>query len=150
MFFKFLQIQQDVKTPQVSSTTHSSDVSIPGLAVSITPSASTSKVLVLVTLTHGFSSNSSFVYRLLRGSTALNVGTTNPAGSAYDGYVGTVAGRSTSVYVTPVNMMFLDTPNTSSAITYSLTIKHNSGTWYLNSSDYFSGASSIQAIEVGA
>ena len=147
---KFLQIQQDTRTSQASSSSHSTNVAIGGLSVSITPSASTSKVLVLVTLTHGFSSSSMFIYRLLRGSTALNVGTTDPGGSV-TGYVGTVAGKATATRGHPVNIMFLDTPNTTSATTYSLTIKHNSGTWYLNTRDgSYAGASSIQAIEVGA
>jgi hypothetical protein len=147
---KLLQIVQDTKKSQGSSSSHSTNVAISGLSVSITPSASTSKVLVLVTLTHGFSSTSSFVYRLLRDSTALNVGTTDP-GSPVSGYVGTVAGKQNSTRGQPVTITFLDEPNTTSSITYSLTIKHNSGTWYLNTrDDNYGGASSIQAIEIGA
>ena len=147
---KFLQIVQDTRTSQVSSSSHSTNVTISGLSVSITPSATTSKVLVLVTITHGFSSNSSFVYRLRRGSTALNTGTTAPGGTL-DSYVGTVAGKSNATRGHPVNITFLDEPNTTSATTYSLTIKHNSGTWYLNTrDDNYAGASSIQVIEVGA
>ena len=150
---KFLQIVQDTRTSQVSSSSHSTDVTISGLQVNIVPSAATSKVLVLVTITHGFSSTSSFVYRLVRasgGSTALNVGTTDP-GSPVSGYVGTVAGKQNSTRGQPVTITFLDEPNTTSSITYSFTIKHNSGTWYLNTrDDNYGGASSIQAIEVGA
>ena len=147
---KLLQIVQDTKKSQGSSSSHSTNVAISGLSVSITPSASTSKVLVLVTLTHGFSSTSSFVYRLLRDSTALNVGTTDP-GSPVSGYVGTVAGKQNSTRGQPVTITFLDEPNTTSSITCSLTVKHNSGTWYLNTrDDNYGGASSIQAIEIGA
>ena len=150
---KFLQIQQDTKTSQGSSSTHSSDVAISGLSVNITPSAATSKILILATITHGFSSTSSFVYRLLRssgGTTALNVGTTDPGGSV-TGYVGTVAGKQDATRGQPVSITFLDTPNTTSNITYSFTIKHNSGTWYLNTRDgNYAGASSVQVIEVGA
>ena len=149
---KLLQIVQDTRTSQLSSSSHSSNVAISGLSVSITPSASTSKVLVLVTITHGFSGNSVFMYRLLRGSTALNTGTTAPSSSSpVNAYIGTVAGKSTATRGHPVNITFLDEPNTTSATTYSLTIKHNSGTWYLNTRDgNYAGASSIQAIEIGA
>ena len=147
---KFLQIVQDTRTSQVSSSTTNSNVTISGLSVSITPSAATSKILILATITHGFSSTSSFVYRLLRDSTALNVGTTDP-GSPVSGYVGTVAGKQNSTRGQPVSITFLDEPNTTSSITYSFTIKHNSGTWYLNTrDDNYGGASSVQAIEVGA
>ena len=150
---KFLQIVQDTRTSQVSSSSHSTDVAISGLAVNITPSAATSKILILATITHGFNSTSSFVYRLVRssgGSTALNVGTTDPGGSL-SGYVGTVAGKQNSTRGQPVSIAFLDEPNTTNNITYSFTIKHNSGTWYLNTrDDNYGGASSVQAIEVGA
>ena len=147
---KFLQIQQDVKTNQISSSTTNSNVVISGLSVNITPSASTSKVLVLVTITHGFSSNSNFVYRLRRSASGIMIGSTDPGGSG-SGYVGTVAGKSNATRGHPVNITFLDEPNTTNTTTYSLTIKHNSGTWYLNTrDDNYAGASSIQVIEVGA
>ena len=149
-FGKLIQIVQDTKTNQGSDATHGSDVAISGLSVSITPTAATSKVLIFVTLTHGFSSTSSFIYRLLRDSTALNVATTDP-GSPVSGYVGTVAGKQDATRGQPISITFLDEPNTTSAVTYSLTIKHNSGTWYLNTrDDNYGGASCIQAMEIGA
>ena len=149
---KLLQVVQDTKTDGASSSSTGSDVAISGLSATITPSASTSKVLVLVTMTHAFDNASAFVYRLLRGSTALNVGSVDPGGSL-TGYVGTVAGRvfGNANMSQPVSITFLDTPNTTSATTYSLTIKHEAGTWYLNSGNGIIGAaSSIQAIEIGA
>tara|TARA_B100001248_G_scaffold107973_1_gene80527 strand:+ start:52 stop:696 length:645 start_codon:yes stop_codon:yes gene_type:complete len=147
---KVLQVIQDTRTSQVSFTNHSVFTAVSGLFVDITPSAATSKILVTVSITAGTTSNSMFVYRLLRDSTILLPSTGSAVVSGTD-YAGTFAGKNDGTRGQPVNFNFLDTPNTTSQVRYSLSVMHNSGTYTLNQRDgNYAGSSTIIAIEVGA
>ena len=147
---KFLQIVQDTRTSQVSYSSHSVFQTIGGLAVNITPSAATSKVLVMVSMTHAFTSSSMFIYKLRRDSTTLLPSTGSAVISGTD-YAGTFAGKSNGTRGTPANFNFLDEPSTTSQISYTIQIMHNSGTYSLNQRDgNYAGSSTIIAIEVGA
>ena len=147
---KVLQVVQDTRTSQASFTQHSVFETVGGLSVNITPSAATSKVLVMVSITHGFTSSSMFIYRLLRDSTVLLPSTGSAVISGTD-YAGTFAGKNDGTRGQPANFNFLDTPNTTSQINYNLTVMHNSGTYTLNQRDgNYAGSSTIIAIEVGA
>ena len=147
---KILQVVQDTRTSQVSYTSHSVFQTISGLFVDITPSAATSKILVMVSMTQGTTSNSIYVYRLLRDGTTLLPSTGSAVISGTD-YAGTFAGKNDGTRGDPVNFNFLDTPNTTSQVRYSLSVMHNSGTYTLNQRDgNYAGSSTIIAIEVGA
>jgi|TARA_A100001518_G_C1209698_1_gene52283 hypothetical protein len=147
---KILQVVQDTRTSQVSFSSHSTFNSISGLNVDITPSAATSKVLVMVSMTHAFTSSSMFIYKLRRDSTFLLPTTGSVTISGVD-YEGTFAGKSNGTRGTPANFNFLDEPSTTSQINYNLQIMHNSGTYSLNQRDgNYAGSSTIIAIEVGA
>src|SRR5210317_2064161 len=73
---KVLQVVQTVKTDTFSTTTTApSFTDITGLSVSITPSASNSKILVMVSLTAaGLSENIFAMFKLVRGSTDVFLG----------------------------------------------------------------------------
>ena len=147
---KVLQVIQDTRTSQVSFTQHSVFTAVSGLFVDITPSASSSKVLVMVSMTQGTTSNSMFVYRLLRDSTVLLPSTGSAVVSGTD-YAGTFAGKNDGTRGDPVNFNFLDTPNTTSQVRYSLSVMHNSGTLTLNQRDgNYAGSSTMIAMEIGA
>ena len=104
----------------------------------------------MVSITHGFNSNSMFIYQLLRDSTVLLPSTGSAVISGVD-YAGTFAGKEDSTRGHPVNFNFLDTPNTTSQINYNLKVMHNSGSYFLNQRDgNYAGSSTIIAIEVGA
>jgi hypothetical protein len=114
---KVLQVLQTVKT-DVFSTTSSSFVDVTGLSRTITPSSSSNKVLINVNLTTN-SSDNSIAARLYRGSTliAAGDGSSNRSrafgGSSYSGHIGDTS-------VMPHNVMFLDSPNTTSEVTYKI------------------------------
>ena len=147
---KVLQVIQDTRTSQVTFTNHSVFTAVSGLNVNITPSAATSKILVMVSMTHGFTSSSMFIYQLLRDSTVL-LPTTGTAVVSGTDYEGTFAGKEDGTRGTPVNFNFLDTPNTTSQINYNLKVMHNSGTYTLNQRDgNYAGSSTMIAFEVGA
>ena len=147
---KILQVVQDTRTSQVSYTSHSTFNTISGLFVDITPSAATSKILVMVSMTHAFTSSSMFIYRLRRDSTVLLPTTGSVTISGVD-YEGTFAGKASGTRGHPACFNFLDEPSTTSEVRYTIQIMHNSGTYSLNQRDgNYAGSSTMIAIEVGA
>lgn len=113
-----LQVVQTVKsdTFSMSSTTFAD---ITGLSVSITPTSSSSKILVLFSATVGIAQISAYSggVRLVRGSTSIYVGDANGSRTQASGWVWN--GSSTyNMYV--LSGSFLDSPATTSSTTYKL------------------------------
>ncbi len=71
---KVLQVVSVTKV-DAFTTTSTSFVDVTGLTVSITPSATSSKILILSTFQAGNSSNTTDLFNLVRDSTALAQGT---------------------------------------------------------------------------
>ena len=127
-----------------------------GLTVSITPTATSSKIMVMAQVSMGASTNYRFAIRLVRDSTAIFVGDSSGsrtlATAAHQGSGGNM------IDVTfPV--MFLDSPSTTSATTYKIqaAAEQSAGSWYLNrggassfadNSTVYVAASSITVMEV--
>ena len=116
---KILQIVEGTSSTQHEAT-GSADQDI-GLSVAITPSSSSSKVLVTVSFLYKIflsgSYGSTAQFQLLRGSTAI---ITRSGGTNQD-YNVEASALSTSNYVTmatQLNMQILDSPSTTSATTY--------------------------------
>ena len=116
-FGKILQVVQTVKLDTFSSTSLT-DVDVPGLSVSITPSSSSNKVLVMVNM--ALSSQSMFVYGVLkRGSTQIG-----EADAASNRIRPTLMGYNTNEgEVEHRDFIFLDSPNTTSATTYKMQVR---------------------------
>jgi hypothetical protein len=126
-----LQVVQTVKTDTYSAAPGNSWVDITGLSVSITPSSASNKVMIFLSV-HGSTGNLSYI-RLLRDSTAVGVGETS--GSRVSCTVGNFshAGDTNRCYEWGTN--FLDSPATTSAITYKLQVFcETSNTFFLNRS----------------
>ena len=149
---------QTVKT-DIFFTNSTSYTDVTGMNVSITPSSSSSKILVLVNFNVSIDTNNRWsIYQLVRGSTPIFIGGTD--GSRSVGSVGhvNVAGSGSGNAVHNQNIIFLDSPSTTSATTYKIQGKVQSGAYLtLNRSDNDSDAdyglrtaSSITAIEVSA
>jgi hypothetical protein len=149
-----LQVVSTAKTDNFSSSSQSF-TEITGLTATITPSATSSKVLVLVTLQAMVDGNSSNggQFRLQRGSTDIGIG--DAAGSRTRVSFGNMRSTfSRSVYTTGLN--FLDSPATTSATTYSVEGRVvDASTFYVNqnyvdgdSADYSRAVSSITLMEV--
>ena len=117
-----IQVVQAVKTDKFT-TASASFVDITGLSVTITPSSSSSKILVRF-FTH--ISNSAYLgyLNLLRGSTSIIIGDaagSRPRVTSNSAGYGDVGGAISAQYnATPASMEFLDSPNTTSATTYKL------------------------------
>jgi len=124
---------------------------ITGLSVSITPSATSSKILVIVSL-QGVSSNNGDAV-ILRDSTQIAVGDT--AGSRTSSSFGEFYNGAGSVFRSN-SASILDSPSSTSAITYSVScLTYTSSVFYVNrsatdtdSSPYSRSASTITVMEV--
>ena len=114
---KLLQTIMVHKTDTTSHSAGSTMQDISGMAVNITPSASTSKILVTSCLNfctqHG---QYAFALYLLRDSTFLTLGDTssNRNRATFGGLSDLNNGYDTR----PFNLSFLDSPNTTSQVTY--------------------------------
>ena len=144
---KILQVKQTFKN-DTASTNSGTFADISGLTVTITPSATSSKILYSGHLYLGFS-GAEGNFRLTRtvGGTATEIGNSSVVDDDADGAFAIGGG---SQY-TPATFSFLDSPNTTSAITYGLKWHMHSGTMYLNrtwDNGWFHGASSITAMEI--
>ena len=156
---KILQVVQALKTDTFSST-HQLQSSPPygditGLSVAITPSASSSKILVRMNVWLGSNSTGGHTntLRLMRDSTAIGIG--DAASSRQRGSAGQ-HGNVTAKYWN-MTQEVLDSPNTTSATTYKVQGGGENNTWYINRSGSdadnwytFRLASSITVMEIGA
>ena len=114
-----IQVVQTTYSTQVSSTSASWVTT--GLTTSITPSSSSSKILVIATVpARNNSGNNGVQFSIFRGT----VSGTN-LGSASDGFGNFAA---TGDLYSPVTMQFLDSPSTTSSQTYTVAMYVRGGT----------------------
>ena len=129
-----IQVKSVVKT-DLFNTASSSFTDITGLSVSITPTRSDSKILFqfhLGSFQNQNNSSRAFV-RMVRDSTAICVG---DAATGHECTAAVCSRASDDNYTQfPVSMQFLDSPSTTSAVTYKLQAScgNDGGTLYLNS-----------------
>ena len=119
---KINQVVQATKL-NVASTTSTSFADVSGMSVAITPSASNSKVLIMVQYSLGCSSGYKMYTQLVRGSTAIYIGDAD--GSRTRASFGSKANANDDVRA--VSHIFLDSPATTSATTYKLQMAVESG-----------------------
>jgi hypothetical protein len=125
-----------------SFSTTSTSFTATGLAATITPKFSTSKILIIVSSTF-FVSGSGFsgYYTVYRGTTSgTNLG--NATGGFTAGYGASSAVTSTA------SANYLDSPATTSATTYTVAIKSETGTAVYTSPN--SNTASITLLEIAA
>ena len=149
---KVLQVQSSFKS-DTDSTTSTSDVAISGLSLTLTPASASSKVLVqfdVGTMGNNHNAHMFFtVYRSIGGGSYSAIGQGTGGGS----YNYAAAAYHTNTVYGTVGHCFLDSPNTTSEITYKLYFRSSSGsyTMYINrrgSDDLFRGSTSLICTEV--
>jgi hypothetical protein len=152
---KVLQVVSVFKSDSFSSSS-TSFTDVTGLSVTITPTLNTSKILVLATVNgQGSPGTNEATIRLLRDSTAISIGDAAGNRTRSSGDIFMLAeGSSTNVAIG-----FLDSPATTSAITYKIQgiVIAASGTFYINRSQADGDsltrtrtASNILVMEIGA
>jgi hypothetical protein len=143
-------VVQTVKT-DAFSTTSSSYTDITGLAVTITPSSASSKIAVFFTVVLSQSGvGSGVTLRLVRASTDIFVNT--------DAAIAIERSTATAIVSGTANLfsnsgVFVDTPETSSPVTYKLTMRVTGNTGFVNrrgDSTNSGTVSHITAVEVAA
>ena len=128
---------------QVKSTTGTGVVSYNNTSwntitsLSITPKSTSSKILVISTITYGGGPNrdgwTGYLARMLRGSTTIAKGTTTSGNQTSES---TYGGLHNKVYhrTEPHTQQFLDSPSTTSEVTYSMQVAK---TTYVNQTIQF-------------
>jgi hypothetical protein len=154
-----VQVIQAVKTNTFAATPGALWADVSGLSVSITPTSSSNKILVIVDMKASGTAGASIVRsRLLRGSTAIYIGDASSnrprdMGQFYGG-----DGNDNGYYMAQIGGTYLDSPATTSTTTYKLQIGGDSdgSTVYVNRTNndrdntYYDsrGASSITVMEI--
>jgi len=154
------KVAQVVSTTLTSTFTVGSDVytDLTGLSVAITPTAATSKILVMISVSGQSNVANNYMHiRLMRGATAI--GNVAAAGSRTTGFgwaasYPSASGGGNSIINNSYN--FYDSPSTTSATTYKVQIRGTDGsTIYVNrsytdtdNSEFLRTASTITVMEV--
>ena len=144
-----IQIKQGIITAPVSTGTSGSFTDT-GLSATITPTSNTSKVFCMVSLgSISATAGTSTGFRLVRGSTDIGMPDSNSLQSGF-----------TNIYdadqqiLASANFNFLDSPATTSSITYKVTWRNSgSTTWlgrYIGSATNYNGVSTLILMEVSA
>ena len=153
---KVLQVVQTVKT-DTTSTTSTSFTDITGMAVAITPAATSSKILVVASLNFGNNGTASHSHcRLMRDSTAISIGDSDSSNRVEGSVMMWATNNSTQAHR---SIVFLDSPSSTSEISCHLEYQTQNGSYavflnrsYADGDDVGQGrnASSITAMEIGA
>ena len=144
-----IQIKQGIITAPVSTGTSGSFTDT-GLSATITPTSNTSKVFCMVSLgSISATAGTSTGFRLVRGSTDIGMPDSTALQSGF-----------TNIYdadqqiLASANFNFLDSPATTSSITYKITWRNSSSTtWlgrYIGSATNYNGVSTLILMEVSA
>jgi len=137
-----MSMPKTIHTTYYDIANSGSNVSIPAdvtnFSAKITPTYSTSKILVYVSVAFGFA-NDSYPYVVLKrtiGGTSTIIGSgTNGSGSQVQVFLagtGTNASGSTEYRIHQASREFMDQPSTTSEITYQIQLACPYGTGYIN------------------
>lgn len=130
-----LQVRQTAKTDTFASTNSGSFLNITGMSVNITPFTTSSRILILVNLgvvhTWGSGRDRSSVFRVTRNGTSVLNG--DAAGSRNTGLFRIGSSEADSNHGTGTAFSVVDSPATTSTITYQLAAELEDGmTLYIN------------------
>ncbi len=156
-FGKVLQVVQATKSD--TATTNSNSVVTTGLEASITPSATSSKVLVLVSFSYSAAADVNSIFQLYRDSSAIHLGDT--ASARERASVGTLYQDTVDANVHSASIHALDSPSSTSSITYKLMyfvgrtgattyVSLNRGYADTDNDSFKRSISSITLMEIGA
>jgi hypothetical protein len=152
--FRVLQVVSTTKT-DTFSTTSTTPVDITGGTVTITPSATSSLVLVVFSFSMGSSGACEPSVQLLRGATVIGGGAVAGSRLSASSAITVGGGAQRQNHISH----FLDTPNTTSATTYSLKTFTNGGTIWVGrgntdtdaaGSNFVRTSLTISALEISA
>jgi len=122
-----IQVVSATKTDTASTSTEitAGFTDITGLSVSITPTAISSKILVIASCAVGSNANPFVYIRLTRGATGIFVGNSAGVRPSVSGMA--FPGGDSNGAIVSIPISFLDSPSTTSATTYKLQIANSLG-----------------------
>ena len=141
-----LQVVSTTSTTTFTSTS-TSPVDITGVSVTITPTNSSNKVMIFFTC--AASASNSLNFYLNRNGTNINLGS---GGSSKNATICSVP-TGNSAYMFSYALNFLDSPATTSAVTYKIQADTDGGTFYINrrgSDTLFASPATITVMEIAA
>jgi hypothetical protein len=152
-----LQVVSTTKTDTFSTSTTTTYVDVTGLSLTITPKASSSKIMILGSIFGATDSTLNFGrLRLMRDSTAIAIGNADSARSQLTAGFGSTD----TVVAETMSVLFLDSPATTSAVTYKFQVSSDratSSSTFINRNSYtpdntigVRAVSTITAFEVSA
>jgi hypothetical protein len=149
-----LQVVSTNNTTRSVTSQTTSVIDMPGMTVSITPTSTTSKIFVMITLAINSPDGQSLMVFLDRNGT--QIGNSTSSGGIQQ-FFGMALANTENYRLWTVGGSFLDSPGTTSALTYKLRTRAAAGssTLYLNgtarnSSEDALGSSTITVMEIAA
>jgi len=152
-----LQVVSATKTDTFS--TSNTSYTATGLSTAITPSSTSSKVLVIISAQIGITANGYGSLQLFRGGSVISGSTGDAAGSRLRSSSGNTIYSNSTSSLHSMTIMYLDSPSSISSLTYELYIRKGAeaATLYLNRSggesdneNHVRGASTITVMEIAA
>ena len=157
-----IQVVEAVKTDTATTSTTIYGA-IAGLQPQITPTSNTSKIMIFINLKWGFSNENNDVnFKLFRsiGGTETEIFSGDASNSNSLGFYGAQDALGKGIHIMmPISSQYLDSPNTTSQITYLIKwhIQRSASYNYLNrpgsndtSDDYHRTSSSVTLMEVAS
>jgi hypothetical protein len=152
-----LQVQQTILSTAFTASTFGSYIAITGLSVSITPQSTTSKILVMASITGSDTNNYPLLFHIYKnGSVITPTGPTtsytpNNCYAMLGGGTGSNAG-----FTGTIHFQYIDSPSSTSSLTYQIYVAKPSGTSnaiYINpvslsGTSAAGGSSSITVLEI--
>lgn len=154
--FRVLQVVSTAKT-DTFTTTSATYTDVTGLTATITPSSTSSKILIIAQVATGLPNNDSMGNLRISGGNATNY-VANAASTRVQAVYGGYVNPALTGVIWSFSMVYLDSPATTSATTYAVQgRKGSTGTVFINRSgvdtddpNISRGASSITVMEISA
>lgn len=147
-----IQVVQTTNTSRSATSCANGGTDLPGMSVTITPSSASNKILVLINIAFNAPENENLVGLLLRNGTLLNQNTSGPGVA---GFFGIATANDNNYHMWSASGCYLDSPASTSALTYKLQGGGTAGTrtLYLNGTGRNSlgdatGSSTITVMEI--
>jgi hypothetical protein len=120
-----IQVQQFTKTDTMNAAYATTWTNLSDLSVNITPKYATSKILVTYNLNVGGTGH--IMFRLTRNDIPIGVG--NASGNTYQStsFIAIASGYPGGTFPFPISTEYIDTPNTSSSLTYKIQFRSGDG-----------------------
>ena len=154
---KILQVVQTLDTTQVSSSGYSSFTDLGGLSVTITPSSTSNKIMLLTTIGNLDHSQNTYQMhmRYTRNGTAILTQSSGSQTTTTQSVRGILSGDTNGQNCCVIPLL-IDTPSSTSALTYKVQLyNYNGNTFYYNrtanntdSAGFNAPQSTITAMEI--